>query len=186
MFIISNVVAQPLVNKDSFKTAIGVIILSLSIILISKLSLRKTFYGIDSRPSVLIANGIICSEELKKNNLNLYVLLSMLRIQGFYKVSDINFALLEPGGQLSVLPKASARPATSQEVNLNLPEDGLTYAVIIDGTLNQNILPTASITEQWLLDELHKMNIRNIKEVFYAEVDTNKTIFVNLMKDSRK
>lgn len=183
LFIISNVISQPLVNKDLFKTALGVVILAIGILIISRLSLFRKFYGVDGMPSVIIANGKLIKNELKRNHLNVYTLLSMLRFQGYNKIADVNYAILEPGGQISVIPKSSSRPPTTEEMNLNVPDEGLTFAVIIEGKINKNILTYAKINEDWLLRELHKISKAKPKDVFYAEVDSNKKLYVNLYKD---
>jgi len=183
LFIVSNVISQPLVNKDLFKTAFGVVILSVSIVIISKLALKRQFYGIDGMPSVVIAKGKLIKEELKINHLNLYTLLSMLRLQGYNKIADVNYAILEPGGQISIIPKTSARPPTTKDMNLNLPDEGLTFAVIVDGKINKKILPYVKINEDWLLHELNKSYKAKPKDVFYAEVDSNKKLYANLYKE---
>ena len=183
LFIISNVISQPLVNKDLFKTAFGVIILSISIVIISRLSLQRKFYGIDGMPSVVIANGKLIKEELKKNHLNIYTLLSMLRLQGYNKIADVNFAILETGGQISVTPKSSARPPTTKEMKLKIPDEGLTFAVIVDGKINKSILPYVKIDEKWLLHELNKSYQAEPKDVFYAEVDSDKNLYANLYSE---
>jgi len=183
LFIVSNVISQPLVNTDLFKTAFGVVILSVSIVIISKLSLKRQFYGIDGMPSVVIANGKLIKEELKINHLNLYTLLSMLRIQGYNKIEDVNYAILEPGGQISVIPKSGVRPPTTKEMNLNISDEGLTFAVIVDGKINKRILPYVKINENWLVNELHSAYKVKPKDVFYAEVDSNKKLYVNLYKE---
>ncbi|MFC4776046.1 DUF421 domain-containing protein [Paenibacillus sp. GCM10023252] len=171
LFIISNVGAQPLVNKDSFKTALGMIIMGVSIVVIARLSLRPFFYRVDYTPSIVIAGGKINKEELRRNNLSIYMLLSMLRVQGYWQVADVNFAILESGGNLSVLPKAKARPVTPDDLQLTPEEDGLTYAVILDGTLMKKSLRPAGINEEWLRKELRAKHHADVKQILYAEVD---------------
>jgi len=184
--IISNVVSQPLVNKDTFKTAFGIILLSFSIIIIGKLSLSKRFYRMDYTPSILIANGIISREELRRNRLSLYSLFSLLRQQGYSKISDVNFAVLELGGNISVIPKNSARNVTIEDMNLAQPEEGLTFPVIMDGEIFADMLKYANVTEQWLINELMISYKAKPKDVFYAEVDDTKSLFVNLYTQSNK
>lgn len=179
LFIISNVVSQPLVNKDTVKTAIGIIILACSVVIISRLSLFRWFYQIDGSPSILIDRGKINEKTLKKNHMNVGILLSMLRIEGYYKVSDVYYAILEPGGQLSVLPKVAARPATIEEVGLNIVQDGLSYSVITDGKINPSELEKASVTQAWLIQNLKKSYHVGVEEVFYAEVDSEKQLYVS-------
>lgn len=182
LMIISNVVAQPLLTKDSFKTVVGTLILVFSTIIIGKMSLNPKFYQMDYSPSVVIANGQIVRETLKKNRLNIYTLFSMLRVQGYFKLSEINYAILEAGGQLSVIPKTGARPLTPKDMNLNLPEDGLTYPVIIDGTILKDMLPKANINEQWLIATLSQAFKTEPRNVLYAEIDSNKQLFINLIQ----
>jgi len=186
LMIISNVVAQPLVNKDTFKTAVGIIILALSIIIIGKMSLKKKFYRMDYTPSILVANGIINKEELRKNHMSIYSLLSLLRVQGYSKVSDVNFAVLELGGSISVIPKNSAKPVTVKDMNLPVPEEGFTFPVIMDGVVYLDMLEAANVTEKWLKEELGKNFKCEPGDAFYAEVDSSKTLYVNLYSQSEK
>ncbi|MDN4526688.1 DUF421 domain-containing protein [Fictibacillus fluitans] len=185
LFIISNVGAQPLVNKDSFKTAFGMILLGLSIVLIARLSLNKFFYQMDTSPSIVIANGQINEKELKKNRMSVYMLLSLLRVQGYFKISDINYAILETSGDVSVIPRAQSRPVTPKDMQLYPQEDGLTYAVIIDGQMMKQALHHAKVSEDWLVQELKKLYMASPHEVFYAEVDSDKQLFANLYASSK-
>jgi len=129
------------------------------------------------------ANGKLIKEELRINRINLYTLLSMLRLQGYNKIEDVNYAILEPGGQISVIPKSGARPPTTKDMKLNIPDEGLTFAVIVDGKINKRILPFVKINENWLLKELHNSYKAKPKDVFYAEVDSNKKLYANLYKE---
>ena len=95
----------------------------------------------------------------------------------------IQQVVLEPGGQISVVPKSSARPPNTTEMNLNVPDEGLTFAVIVDGKINTQILPFVKIDEIWLLNELQKLYMAKPKDVFYAEVDSNMTLYANLYRE---
>ncbi|MHC1746862.1 MAG: DUF421 domain-containing protein [Cellulosilyticaceae bacterium] len=180
LFIISNVVSQPLVNKDTVKTALGIIVLALSVLFISRLSLFEWFYSMDAVPSILINRGKLDKAVLKKNHMNLYTLMSMLRIQGYYKMSDVYYVILEPSGELSVLPKVSARPATTEELALTIPQDGLSYPVILDGKLEMKMLQQAGISEKWLLETLKVQYHVKPHEVFYAAIDSEKKLYVSI------
>lgn len=186
LMIISNVVSQPLVNKDSFKTTFGIILLSLAVIIIGKLSLNKKFYRVDYSPSILIANGVINKDQLKKNRLSTFTLMSMLRVQGYTKLADVNFAILELGGDLSVIPKNSAKPVTLQDMNIIQPQEGLTLPVIMDGTIFRDILKYIDIDEKWLIEELKSTYNAKPEDVFYAEADKSKKLYVNLFSQSFK
>lgn len=186
LMIISNVISQPLVNKDAFKTTFGVILLSLSIIIIGKLSLSNKFYRMDYQPSILIANGVINREALRKNHISVYSLFSMIRQQGYSKIADVNFVILEMKGNISVIPKNSARNVTIEDMNLAQPEQGLTFPVIMDGVIYKDMLQYSGVSEQWLINELMIKYKAKPKDVFYAEVDDQQTLFANLFSQSNK
>jgi uncharacterized membrane protein YcaP (DUF421 family) len=103
-----------------------------------------------------------------------------IRIQGYFKISDINFAILEVGGDISVLPKSSARPATTKDLNLNPPEERLAFSVIVEGKINKKNVRQAKVSEPWLIDQLQQLYKANPEEVFYAEVDSSQQLFVDI------
>jgi uncharacterized membrane protein YcaP (DUF421 family) len=184
LMIISNVVAEPLVIKDSFKSIFGVIVLALCIVALGKISLNKKYYRVDYTPTILIANGVINYEKLKKSHLSVFALASLLRSQG-YNISDVNFAILEMEGTVSVIAKTAARPPRMKDLNLTAKEEGISYPVIIDGEIFEQMLPYANITKEWLTGELKASFKAKPKEVFYAEINSENKLFVNLFSQSK-
>ncbi len=184
LMIISNVVSQPLVNKDVFKTAFGVIVLALGAIVIARMTLGRRFYRMDFAPVILVAGGVMRKDALKKCRMSAFTLMSMLRAQGFLRLQDVNFAVFEAGGNLSVFPRNSARPATVQDLSLNQPEQGLSMPVIVDGQIFRDMLDYAKVDEGWLRDQLHSLYRARPEDVFYAEIDDQKALYVNLQSDS--
>ncbi|HEX3045103.1 MAG TPA: YetF domain-containing protein, partial [Bacillota bacterium] len=125
MLILANIAAEPLVYKISSKAMVGSFAVTVVAIFIGWLSLRKVFYNLDSKPSIIIANGKIDKEELKKNRLNLPFLFSLLRLKGYAAIADVEFAILEPDGNLSVLPKSQSRPVLPRDLQINTEYEGL-------------------------------------------------------------
>ena len=103
--------------------------------LISVLMLRSSRIRamVCGKPSVLIQKGKVQEKEMQKQLLNMEDLISQLRAQGFVRIQDIESALLEPNGQLSVLPTADTRPATPQDLKLTVDADSMPVSFIIDG-----------------------------------------------------
>jgi uncharacterized membrane protein YcaP (DUF421 family) len=184
LMIISNVISQPLVNKDVFKTAFGVIVIALFALLIAGMTLKRRFYRMDFQPVILVASGVIRRDALKKCRMSAFTLMSMLRAQGFMKLEDVNFAVFEAGGNLSVFPKNSARPVTVKDLQLKQPEEGLTMPVIVDGQIFRDMLDYAKVDETWLRDQLHSQFHARPEDVFYCEIDDQKAVYVNLMSES--
>lgn len=178
LFILSNVAAEPLVNKDAFKTTIGVMILGLSMVGIARLSLTRPFKALDGTPSIVIAKGRIDREALKKNRLSIPMLLSMLRVKGYRGLAEVHYAILEAGGELSVLPKSGVQPVTLKDLKLQAPQETTSFPVIVDGELDREVLPHLNISEAWLLEKLKRHFHMDLEEVLYAEMDRDKGIVV--------
>ncbi|MBX4341211.1 DUF421 domain-containing protein, partial [Mycobacterium tuberculosis] len=82
---------------------------------------------------------------------------------------DVEYAILEPSGDLSVLPKVSARPVTPEDLNLKPEQDVLSYAVIIDGDIKEHALVSVQQSKEWLINELMAQYKTASKDVLYAE-----------------
>ncbi|HYH02882.1 MAG TPA: DUF421 domain-containing protein [Bacillota bacterium] len=183
MLVMGNVIAEPLVYKIESKAFIGTMIIVGVAVSIGVLSLQKKFYNFDVKPSILIANGKVLQDELRSNRLNLPFLLSLLRAQGYNKVSDVEFAILEPTGSLSVIPRSQARPVQPQDLKINTDYEGLALPLIIDGEIQYNNLKYAQLTVDWLQRELRKAGAGHPREVFLAELSSNGELFVDFYKD---
>lgn len=159
---------------------VPVCVLSLLGITISLLSLKseKARGFICGRPTILINKGHILEDELRRLRYNLSDLLEQLRSKNIASLADVEYAILETNGQLSVFPKAMKRPATPEDHNLQVPEENFAYTLIMDGRLQRKNFLDANVTEKWLLEELKKANIEDPKDVFIATLDTNGKIFV--------
>lgn len=182
MMIISNVAAEPLVYKISAKSLVGSLLIALMAVFIGWLSLRQKFYNVDAKPSILIANGKICREELGKNRINLPFLLSLLRLKGYANVSEVEFAILEPNGNLSVLPKSQNRPVQPKDLKIDTDYEGLALPLIIDGEIQYNNLKYAKLSTAWLYQEIRKAGAPNPEGVFLAELKSTGELYVDLFR----
>lgn len=90
-------------------------------ILLSQLSLKSKRFRrlLTGKPSVIIHNGNVLKDEMRRIRFNMDDLNEQLRIQGYTKTSDINFAILETNGQLSIIPKAKKQTATVEDIEKN-------------------------------------------------------------------
>ncbi|MDQ7093867.1 DUF421 domain-containing protein [Desulfosporosinus sp. PR] len=129
-------------------------------------------------PSILIERGKILEQELKKNRYSLTDLLEELRIKNVPNIADVEFAVLETNGQLSVFPKSQNRPTIPKDFMLKTQYEGLPLTLIMDGALNQRNLQQGNKDLNWLMNELKKYNINRVEDVFLASLDTSNTLFV--------
>ena len=178
-FVLANVAAEPLVYKITSKAFIGSIVISLGVVLIGTLSLKGWFYNLDSKPSIVIMNGKIIKKSLAKNKTNLPFLLSLIRLQGYSNVADIEVAAFEPNGNLSIIPKSQSRPVTPKDLNMNTKYEGLALPIIIDGRIQYDNLKYAKLNMDWLNKELSKIGDLKPENIFLAELSTSGEIYVS-------
>lgn len=154
-------------------------LLSLSLLL-SQISLRNLRFRelVCGTPSVLIRNGEVQQEALRKNRYTLDELLEELRGQGFSSIRDVKYAVLENSGQLSVLPWNRVQPPTAAQLGLE-PEDDVTLPVVLinDGrTLDRN-LTACGKDRPWLEKILRQHQLASPKEVFLLTLDERDQVF---------
>ncbi|MDR3289268.1 MAG: DUF421 domain-containing protein [Peptococcaceae bacterium] len=133
---------------------------------------------ISGSPAILIERGVILEAQLKRLRLNLSDLLEQLRVKNMPNIADVEFAILETNGQLSLIPKSQKRPAIPDDFQLTTQYEGLPYTLIMDGQLNQKNLERAKLDRSWLDAELKKARIASIREVFFASYDSGGNLYI--------
>lgn len=137
---------------------------------------------ITGEPSMVIYNGHINEKELRNQRFNLNDLLEQLRIKGYPDPADIETAVLETNGQLSIIPKTSARALTVGDLK-NIKKEILPFILISDGKINYEELKRCGKSKQWLQKELQKNKIKNIESVFAASLGSDKKLFIQKKGD---
>lgn len=170
-------VGVPLIN--SIIPIITIMLLQVSLSLINLKSEKARGY-ICGKPSIVVENGRIVEEELVRLRVNVNDLLEQMRAKNFFNVADVEYAILETNGQLSILPKSQRRPMTPSDLQLQTKYEGLPTTLIIDGNINYGNLKKINLDEKWLENELKKYGIKNIKEVFFASLDTFGNLFFQI------
>lgn len=132
------------------------------------------------KPSILIKNGKIIDKELKKLRINMNDLIEQLRTKNFSNIDDVEFAILETNGDLSVIPKATKKPLTPEDMNISMDREYLPISIIIDGKINHQNLTKSPVDFNWIYKELKKRKIDDINEILYASVDQNKALSIYL------
>lgn len=146
---------------------------------LKSLRFRKITEG---EPVIVIQNGKILEDNMRKLKYHLDNLESQLRDKDVFDLNEVEFAILEPHGQLSVLKKSQNLPVTPKDMNITTQFKGLSTELIKDGKLLEQNLLQRNLTPDWLRTELKKQNVNNIKDVFYAAVNSSNTLYVSLKK----
>lgn len=130
---------------------------------------REIFSG---KPSILIENGKINIEELRNQRININDLLEELRLKDIYNVDDVQYAILETSGQLSIIPKTAMDLVTKKDLNIKKEQEQLPVSVIMDGNINHENLRLIKKDIKWLNDTLNNFHISSAKNVFHAYINT--------------
>ncbi|SHK44413.1 Uncharacterized membrane protein YcaP, DUF421 family [Paramaledivibacter caminithermalis DSM 15212] len=130
---------------------------------------RRTRIFFEGDPSILIRNGYIDFEQLKKEKLDINELMSLLRGRDIFSIREVKYAILEPNGSLSILKKAKYDTPTREDLNLINREVYLPVAFILDREIIFENLKACGLDEEWLKKELEANGINDINEVFFAE-----------------
>jgi uncharacterized membrane protein YcaP (DUF421 family) len=135
---------------------------------------------VNSEPLVLIDQNNIVEKNMRKARISLTELTALLRQKNAFNIADVNYAIMECDGKLSVLFKSDQRPATPSDFQLTPPQTGLTKDIIMDGKILYENLKTANLSETLLKDQLKAKGINKISDVFYAAVDPTGTLYFTI------
>jgi uncharacterized membrane protein YcaP (DUF421 family) len=138
---------------------------------------RTIFSG---KPSIIIKDGRIDIKQLKYDRFNVNDLFEELRLQGYYDIENIQYAILETSGQLSVIPKTELEPATKLDLNIKTTQDKIPVTLILDGKVNQHNLKIIEKNNSWLQNQLKENNIHSVDKVFIALLDSKGKFFYQL------
>ncbi len=138
-------------------------------------------------PAILISKGEISRKELFNSRLTLSELMSSLRVLGVSQISDIEYAILEPSGKLSVIQKAKDLPPSREDMNIKVFEKGIEHIIVSDGKVMKHNLKECGLDEEWLKNTLISEGYNSIKEVFFMGVnDAGKVTLIKTEKGKGK
>ncbi|MBO4330465.1 MAG: DUF421 domain-containing protein [Oscillospiraceae bacterium] len=187
--LISNMAAHPLqdIGIPLLNGIIPIIVLLSCEILISFLSLksekiRTVLFG---KPCVIIKNGSICQDEMRKNRFSLDELSEQLRRKDVTDIGSVRCAILETDGSLSVILNSSDQPLTARAAGRPQREGGVPLGLICDGRLQKDNLTRSGKNGAWLRRELEKRNVSRIADVYYMTVDECGDVYFSV-KEKRK
>lgn len=140
----------------------------LSVLTVKSIRFRALLCG---RPSIVVENGRVKEDELRKNRLTIDELMEELRSQGVFDLASIKFAVLETNGHVSVLPYAAEKSVTARQMGLTPPEPGMPVVLISDGRLLDRNLREMGYEQGWLKKQLARHGLSSPGQVFLMTVD---------------
>ena len=128
------------------------------------------------QPTVLIRGGALCEKQMRKMSVTLNDLMEELRLCGMQDLSQVETAVLETGGTISVFPKAADRPLTPRDMGMQPPEEELPLPLILDGTVQPDNLERAGHDGAWLKSIVHQLGYQHEKDVFFLCINSRRLI----------
>lgn len=137
---------------------------------------------LEGKGTVLIKDGKVLEDNLKKERYTIDELLHQLRQKNAFHLADVEFAVLETSGELSVLKKSEKQPLTPSSLGIKVPNMTEPQTVIMDGKIQDEPLATAGYSRAWLKTELEKIGV-TLENVFLAQVDSYGQLYVDVYDD---
>ncbi len=186
-FALGDIIGDPIIDETIplSRPVFAISILILLEIITSQVALKneKIRNLINGTPTVVIENGKIIRDSMKKMRYTTADLLQQLRQKNIVRLSDVEFAILETSGQLSVIPKSQKRPISPADLNINTKYEGVPIVLINDGQIKAQSLKKLNLTENWLHQELKKLGIIEVEDVLIATLDTQGRLHVDKKED---
>jgi uncharacterized membrane protein YcaP (DUF421 family) len=131
---------------------------------------RKLLSG---RPKVIISNGVIDQSQLRKIRYTIDDLMEALRSEGVFNIEDVQYAIAETTGKVTVYPKYYARGVTNQDLNLSAKDLDPPRVIISDGKLLTLALDDLQLSQAWVMEVLNTKHL-SVKDVFLMTTDKDK------------
>lgn len=178
---IGNFAAEMALNLDSdymhgtiAVIVFGIVAYLVSIITLKNLKLRRFFIG---DPTILIEDGKILYKNLKKTKFDINDLLEECRINGYFDIQEIDYALMEANGKISILAKPDFQKPTNKDLKINKEKTGLCANIIIDGKIIYESLKIMHKDEKWLKHEI-KVKGYKLNDIILATLDLKENFIV--------
>lgn len=183
--ILGELVGNALYDDKVGLVGIGFAILVWGVLLyvteIATQKFKKSRSLLEGRPSIVIHDGKLNREVMVKSKLDMNQLLHLLRSKDAFSIREVQYAILETDGTVSVLKKTYAQQATRLDLNLPAEKVTLSRMLINDGEIIEDNLKEIKKNKEWLKEELKKQEVLSYKDVFYAEYTKGENLLIQTM-----
>jgi len=167
---------------EHLPTAIAIIAIGLfqKAIVKWKISNRKIGKLLTLGPTIVIQDGTLLYENMRKIQYSIDNILFMLRQKDVFDIRDVETAIVEPNGALSVLKKQSKMPTTREDLQLQQQPSAIAFPVISDGYIHHDTLTHFNLDEEWLRKQLAEQNIIGMNQIFFASISHPQSLHISL------
>lgn len=186
--LIADLVSVPMSNTGVpiFYGIVPVITLLVAHLIISQISLKNLKFRnmISGKPTIVISNGIIDELALRNQRYNLDDLLEQLREKSVFNIEDIEFAILETSGRLSIIKKEDKRAPKLEDLNITSEDSFIPKNIIMDGEIIEEELKQSGMTILELNDMLKRMGYQSSREIFICTVKKDKQLYLQPKREN--
>ena len=184
---IGSIAAEMATNIDGnfIYPLIAMIVYTISILFLAFLTNKsiKLRRYINGSSLVLYNNGTLYKDNFKKSKLDINEFIVNCRLKGYFNLADIHTAILEPNGQISIIPTVDTSAVRVKDMQIQADQDEFVYNVIIDGKVIEKNLDSTGNNLTWLNNKLKEQKISNIKDIYLATCDKNNNLSIYLKKN---
>ncbi|MFB5267677.1 DUF421 domain-containing protein [Paenibacillus enshidis] len=175
----------PLESRETwYLGVISLVVWSLVSLVIEYVQIKSKKFRdtVDGTGTVLIKDGKVLEDHLRKERVTMDELMSQLRRKGAFKVADVEFAVMENSGEINILLTKENQPLTPKMIGLALAPEKEPQSIVVDGEIQERELSEASKDKKWLQSELGKRGVE-LSDVFLAQVESNGRLHLDLYDD---
>lgn len=146
----------------------------------------KWRYGakvLEGEPTIVIMNGLIMEQALRKMKYTASEIMELLRNKDVFDLNQVDFAIIEPNGQISVLLKPEFQPLTAKDMNIQKTSAGISTELIYDGMLIEQNLRQLNKDKNWVMNQLKLQGVNDISDVFLATLNPAGSLYLDLYRD---
>jgi len=177
---IGNFTAEMTMNLEEqyLNGIVAIVVFGITSFLVSKITMKSIILRrlIIGTPTILIQNGKIIEKNLKKVMIDISDLQEQCRNNGIFDLSEIEYAIMEANGKISILPKSENKPLTPKDMKIKVSKEDLCANVVIDSKIMIKNLEKMHKDEKWLLKELKIKGYKNLDNILLATLDINEKI----------
>lgn len=185
---LGNIAGDMVVHRDIklMDAVTGLTLWALLTLTVEYISLKssKARVLLDGEPTIVIKNGKILEKALASNKMNMDDLSMLLRTKNIFSVREVDYAVLEPNGQLSVLKKVENESLTKKDVQIMpAPRQYIPTELVVDGKIVRRNLQELNLSQEWLDNQLKVSGVNSIEEVFFAELQSDGSLYIDKRVD---
>ncbi|UOE92419.1 DUF421 domain-containing protein [Alkalihalobacillus sp. LMS39] len=173
-------IADP--NVNHIFTAFAIVMISLLQKGVATLIIKHRKIGkwLTFEPTIVISQGVFQVQNLQRIQYSIDNVLQMLREKNIFSLEDVELAIIEANGQLSVVKTNSKSEVTLEDLHLQKKKSGIAFPFIIEGQVYEEVLAKFQLDHVWVDEQLQQHGVQNIHDVFFASISKEKDVHISL------